>query len=315
VKGVAHHQARTAMAAGTLKAGASITLLCDPLNPHDPDAVAIFLAATHQKLGHISKHHCGRVGKLIRDQKFRSARVAKVSGAAPMEVEILVAYDVPDEASPLVAVAPVNDLLASTVRSLPAEPGVYKITNQATGWIYVGSSSSLRGRAHDHARDLRAGNHANTRLQSDFAIYGGARFAFSLVCGARDGRQAEILEARCIAERLAAGKVLLYNATTDGRGIKGASAANSSTRNGRPFDRAAIASFSERPWRTRSSFGGKTQKAPHPTPDDPVPPSTAPALSKSPTAPKTGVGRALTGPQALALLVLAVVVVALALHA
>lgn len=57
--------------------------------------------------------------------------------------------------------------------------GVYAITNAARGKAYVGSSVDLARRKRDHLRELRAGTHANRKLQSAWNKYGEENFEFS----------------------------------------------------------------------------------------------------------------------------------------
>ena len=304
VKGTYYYDAKAAMDSGALKPGASVSLKCDTANRHDPDAVAVYLSATNQQLGHISRQHCARVGRLISGNKLRAARVAKARNTNPMELEILVEYEASDAPARQAAPAPApNDLIAASSKSLPEKPGVYKLTCKATGRIYVGSSTLLRTRAHAHTRELRAGGHANSALQSDFRTYGGDHFAFSLVCEARDARQAELLEARCIQDAMAVGRTLFYNATTDGKGISGAAAVSVAPANPRPIDRSAHPVRATPQAAGHAAGGGRL--------GEPAQPSPAPGCSASATMiVRPRKGDALTANQKIALLVFVLAIVA-----
>ncbi len=303
VKGAYYYDAKSAIESGALKPGASVSLKCDTANRHDPDAVAVYLSATNQKLGHISRQHCARVGRLISGNKLRAARVAKARNASPIELEIHVEYEASDAPARQVPPAPApSDLIAASAKSLPEKPGVYKLTCKATGRIYVGSSTSLRKRAHTHARELRAGEHANSALQSDFRTYGGDRFAFSLVCESRDARQAELLEAQCIRDAMAGGRTLFYNATTDGKGISGAAAVSVAPANPRPIDRIM------RPARPAPQASG------HAVNTGQLSDAGQPSPSSDPRGPAATIGQprkggALTANQKIALLLLALAIV------
>ncbi|MFA5135477.1 MAG: GIY-YIG nuclease family protein [Patescibacteria group bacterium] len=59
--------------------------------------------------------------------------------------------------------------------------GVYKIQNTVNGKQYIGSSVNIRERWQDHERNLRAGTHANARLQHAWNKYGADAFIFSII--------------------------------------------------------------------------------------------------------------------------------------
>ncbi|MNF54459.1 GIY-YIG catalytic domain protein [compost metagenome] len=51
----------------------------------------------------------------------------------------------------------------------PSSPGVYCLVHEGTGQYYIGSTSNLRRRFHEHTSGLRNSKHANTELQNTFA--------------------------------------------------------------------------------------------------------------------------------------------------
>lgn len=59
--------------------------------------------------------------------------------------------------------------------------GIYKITNLASGKLYIGSSSDLMKRKTEHFRLLRLKKHCNKHLQSAFNKYGESNFIFEIV--------------------------------------------------------------------------------------------------------------------------------------
>jgi group I intron endonuclease len=61
------------------------------------------------------------------------------------------------------------------------EIGVYLIKNEATGKVYVGSSSCLSKRLYEHRRLLRKGQHRNRHLQSAWNLDGEGSFRFEVV--------------------------------------------------------------------------------------------------------------------------------------
>ncbi len=59
--------------------------------------------------------------------------------------------------------------------------GIYKITNNQTGSVYVGSSENLNKRIPKHFYELRKGKHVNNKLQKDFNIFGEENFIVSII--------------------------------------------------------------------------------------------------------------------------------------
>jgi len=59
------------------------------------------------------------------------------------------------------------------------EPGIYKLEDDVTGEIYVGTSRNLQNRKRDHKYDLRKGNHRNPNVQSAYNL--GHSFSFAVL--------------------------------------------------------------------------------------------------------------------------------------
>lgn len=59
--------------------------------------------------------------------------------------------------------------------------GIYKITNNETGKVYIGSSTQIKTRINNHIKNLDENKHHNKILQKDFNIYGNSKFSWSLV--------------------------------------------------------------------------------------------------------------------------------------
>lgn len=64
--------------------------------------------------------------------------------------------------------------------------GIYRILNTVTGQAYIGSSGNIADRMARHRRNLRAGTHANPRLQRAWVKYGRDVFDFETVCQVSD---------------------------------------------------------------------------------------------------------------------------------
>lgn len=66
-------------------------------------------------------------------------------------------------------------------KHMPPRPGVYRLTNSATGEFYIGGSSNMRDRCKQHSDGLRNGTHGNRLILESYAKSGHAVFAFDVV--------------------------------------------------------------------------------------------------------------------------------------
>ena len=64
---------------------------------------------------------------------------------------------------------------------MPANVGIYKITNMANGNIYIGQSVNLTHRATSHLSDLRLNKHYNDHIQKAYNLYGKDNFKFDVI--------------------------------------------------------------------------------------------------------------------------------------
>jgi group I intron endonuclease len=64
---------------------------------------------------------------------------------------------------------------------IPCSSGIYVITNQVTGKVYIGQSLNLRTRCVTHYNSLTNETSANIHLQSSWKKYGGSSFSFSVL--------------------------------------------------------------------------------------------------------------------------------------
>jgi hypothetical protein len=60
-------------------------------------------------------------------------------------------------------------------------PGIYKITCNPNGRVYIGQSVDCPTRWAQHLRDLLSGEHANTSLQEDWSAFGLGAFSFTIL--------------------------------------------------------------------------------------------------------------------------------------
>lgn len=72
-------------------------------------------------------------------------------------------------------------LMSIAVAAFPLASGIYRIWHVDSGKSYIGSSVTLRRRIRDHFRDLRAGAHANPKLQRAWNAHGEDAFRCEVV--------------------------------------------------------------------------------------------------------------------------------------
>lgn len=63
--------------------------------------------------------------------------------------------------------------------------GIYQITNEITGQVYIGLSKDCKARLSKHKGELQKNRHKNTHLQNSWNKYGETNFSFDviLLCG------------------------------------------------------------------------------------------------------------------------------------
>lgn len=73
-------------------------------------------------------------------------------------------------------------------------PGVYLITNTATGFHYIGSTTrSITERWNNHCKKLRWGTHPNKQMQTDYYEYGIESFTIGVLASFDSRMSAETL--------------------------------------------------------------------------------------------------------------------------
>ena len=63
----------------------------------------------------------------------------------------------------------------------PPPAGIYKITNQATGKIFIGQGMNVKGKLNSQQAQLKWGSHMNADLQQDWNTFGAEQFAFEVI--------------------------------------------------------------------------------------------------------------------------------------
>lgn len=212
VKGSRYYKTADALRNGNLAKGALIQLVHERDNPHDRNAVAVFLRGTGDRLGHLARERAPKYASLLDRGRIRGSFVSDVSvehGNIKVRVSVTYAETEPE------VLAQQENRLWQTASALISGPGVYAIQNVSTHRQYIGSSTGARNRVKAHFRELSFGTHANHALQSDFQRYGADQFEARLM--KECPTDLAVAEREVIDELLRNGSPL-YNLTIDGRG-------------------------------------------------------------------------------------------------
>ena len=67
------------------------------------------------------------------------------------------------------------------VKRIFNDTGIYKITNKATGNIYIGQSCNLRSRKVCHFNRLKRQVHSNKKMQKEYIEHGRENFSFDVL--------------------------------------------------------------------------------------------------------------------------------------
>lgn len=212
LKGTQFYDAQTEFKAGRLKDGAQLFLKHTPDNPHDSNAVAVFLKQNAVMLGHLSRQSAPKYAGLLKANQISKCWVKKVEKGSPLGLKIGIIYEQQDGETQQFQ----KTALWKSASSLPKSGGVYLIDNQNSKRIYVGSAQNIKQRAKDHIKALNARRHHNTPLQLDFNKYGPNSFIIK-VHKLTDTELIEQEEAKAIHSFLSSG-CDLYNKTLDGKG-------------------------------------------------------------------------------------------------
>ena len=97
--------------------------------------------------------------------------------------------------------------------------GVYKITNNTDGKVYIGQTVHYHKRVRHHISHLNAGTHFNEHLQRAWALYGESEFTFELIHQC-DVNELDKLERKYIKENKACDKKHGYNMMYGGQSYR-----------------------------------------------------------------------------------------------
>lgn len=217
VKGTQYYAADSAFREQLLYPGAPVTLIRELHNPHDSNAISVWLEDSRLKLGHVSRELTPRYAELMDSYLIVGAQVSSANTDRGGYVRLMIQISYIDEDADSDYSPHETSIFSESIRLLGAVSGVYRITNIKDRSVYIGSSTNIRKRGYSHIQKLRSGSHTNRRLQADYNIYGPDCFKIEcLASGILPAKLPEI-EARKIEDERLSGS-WLYNLTDDGQG-------------------------------------------------------------------------------------------------
>lgn len=162
---------------GALVVGAQISLRREPSNQHDRNAAAIFLGTS--KIGYLPRALAAELSPYLDSGGLYSGEVAHVGththkGRTYPTVYVDLVFTNLNPPAGLEALLTAASLLKN-------ERGVYRIYNTVDQRSYIGSSSDVGKRLHEHIAQLRNGTHPNYRLSEGWRRDGASAFEVSLV--------------------------------------------------------------------------------------------------------------------------------------
>lgn len=110
--------------------------------------------------------------------------------------------------------------------------GVYKITNNINGRVYIGSAAEFKSRWRGHANSLLTQKHKNNFLQNDFNKCGTNAFEFHVIEIIESGKQARLDKEQAVLDIHYDGQKQCYNLQKKTHSSRGG------TRNKKAIDRA-----------------------------------------------------------------------------
>lgn len=162
---------------GVLVVGAQISLRREPSNPHDRNAAAVLLGTS--QIGYLPRALAAELSPYLDSGGHYSGEVTHVGthtykGRTHPTVYIdLVLTNLSPQAG--------LEALLHAASLMKGESGVYRIYNTVDKKSYIGSSSDVGKRLHEHITELRNGTHPNYRLSEGWRRDGPSAFEVSLV--------------------------------------------------------------------------------------------------------------------------------------
>ena len=210
VAGTYYYQGPKLFKSGLMNENSSLTLMPEPNNPHDKNAVAVYFR-TH-KIGHLSREVASKYQALLLSNKVSRITISRCSlnnSGSSLNLHLAIHYEAEQNL--------INDCLSCN--TAPNKAGAYEIRYKNEP-CYVGSTADLQKRCQQHSQMLQKGSHHNADLQRKFNNANGEGFTFKVVKIARSAEAALSIEASHI-EALLLMNTKLLNKTADGKGYFG----------------------------------------------------------------------------------------------
>ena len=188
----------------------SLTLMPEPNNPHDKNAVAVYFR-TH-KIGHLSREVASKYQALLLSNKVSRITISRCSlnnSGSTLNLHLAIHYEAEQNL--------INDCLSCN--TAPNKAGAYEIRYKNEP-CYVGSTADFQKRCQQHSQMLQKGSHHNADLQRKFNNANGEGFTFKVVKIAQSAEAALSTEASHI-EALLLTNTKLLNKTADGKSYFG----------------------------------------------------------------------------------------------
>jgi len=210
VAGTYYYQGPNLFKSGLMRENSNLTLMPEPNNPHDKNAVAVYFQ-TH-KIGHLNRDVASKYQALLFSNKVSRITISKCclsNSGSSLDLHLAIHYEAEHTS--------INDCLSC--KTIPNKAGVYEIRYRNEP-CYVGSTSNLQKRCRQHSQTLQRGSHHNSELQNKFNNTAGEGFTFKVIKIAQSPEVAFSVEASHIKALLLKNTKLL-NKTADGKGHAG----------------------------------------------------------------------------------------------
>ena len=158
---------------GRINEGEKISLKEEPENPHDKNAVAVYIGSV--KIGHIRASEAKQVCTAIKAHTTITVQPCDKSilrGSTYFSANVVIEKNIPHLSHPIIA--------------KPNTAGIYRIYSASTGSFYIGQSIDVNNRIKQHWDSLRLGVHTNSALQQLWTQYGESEFIADVVATAPD---------------------------------------------------------------------------------------------------------------------------------
>lgn len=237
IQGAFAYAATQCVNSGIIAKGTPLSLVREPANPHDTNAVAVYSKTnTANKLGYVPRNLAGAVAAALNEGCQLSAIVKNVAWEAQkskpypkIEIVLIAEKSLLDSSQSHLVSDPVNssDLeplikaeipegVQRAIKRTKGSSGVYAIRNSYNDKCYIGSSKNIGARLHWHFTKLVKGSHTNSRLQEDWDLYGSEVFSARVIKIMPESSTSDLEAAEAKHVRRLKSHLNGYNGTKDG---------------------------------------------------------------------------------------------------